>query len=65
MIVQTELKVICGWCGRVMQDPQTDDFRISHGICPICYDKQMAVLEAMKPHDGKAPDHSVDLGGEG
>ncbi len=63
-----ELKVICAWCKRTIQDPQTDQYplevRVSHGICPLCYECQQPLLDAMDPKL-KHPDHLTDHGGEG
>ena len=58
-----ELRVICAWCKRVMQDAADPNARVSHGICPKCYEGQHALLDAMDPKL-KHPEHAV-VGGEG
>ena len=35
-------KLICAWCGKFLRWTDTTDGRTSHGICPACFDTQMA-----------------------
>lgn len=41
-------KIVCSWCGAIIQDgPQPDD-EISHGICPDCFFIQSQILRFRK-----------------
>lgn len=34
----------CSWCQRVYgEKPPLEDTAVTHGICPECYDKQLAL----------------------
>jgi hypothetical protein len=52
---QSALMIVCAWCGRERHKSIWRAIRlprfgkpkpISHGICPECYDKQVAKLSA-------------------
>ena len=37
------MKTVCAYCKKDMGDKEPlDDTRTSHGICPECYEKEMA-----------------------
>lgn len=66
------IKVVCAWCGAAVgEDPNAglpaqfrwdeEDFAVSHGICPRCFEEQENVLRGMAP----AHPHSGKAGGEG
>jgi len=40
------MKTICSWCERLIQDGETENGLVSHGMCEQCAATQMAALEA-------------------
>ena len=43
------MSVYCGWCGKHLSGPQTDDpDKVSHGICKDCRKAQDAEIEELK-----------------
>jgi len=38
-------KLICAWCDKFLRWTDTSDGRDSHGICRICFDREMAKAE--------------------
>ena len=45
------MKVICCYCKKVLKEGP--EFPASHGCCPSCYDKQIALLKQMKQGEKK------------
>ena len=57
-------KTVCAWCGTHMNGP-TEAPLVSHGICGLCWEAEMADLEyGLVGEDEYAPLYQ-DLGGEG
>ena len=41
------MRLVCAWCNITLgHTGQVSDDRISHGICPLCYDQQMREIRA-------------------
>lgn len=72
------MRIVCGWCKEEITTKETwlkspsgmvqvQDDRVSHGMCPECFEKNMAILERVRPTLGGV-DHSTitdaDIGGE-
>lgn len=58
------IQIVCAWCKKVMKSTDVtapEPIRISHAICPTCYDENTKNINAVQP----GVDHSTDLGGEG
>ena len=39
----TDYTIQCSWCGLILRQGDPGE-KISHGICPACYDKMMAKI---------------------
>lgn len=52
------MKRVCAWCEIVMESAAGDSDRVTHGICPACFDsmmlKEAAVSEERWERDGNA-----------
>lgn len=40
-----DIKTVCAWCLKVLQEPKTDDYQVSHGICQECSEKLIASIQ--------------------
>ena len=52
------MKRVCAWCQMVIEPPSDGSGRVTHGICPACFDSLMAKVgtasEERKEGDGNA-----------
>ena len=52
------MKRVCAWCQLVIEPASKGSDRVTHGICPACFDSLMAKVgaasEERKNGDGKA-----------
>lgn len=49
------MRVVCAWCNKYIKDKEPlEDKRISHGICGVCYEKEVNQIdEHYGGEDGK------------
>jgi hypothetical protein len=52
-----DVRMICGWCGRLLREPQTPAAITSHGICRHC----ARVLEGRSTDDKSQPSDGLVL----
>ena len=49
------LTIMCGWCGKHLSGPKTDDQnQVSHGICKKCRRAMDAEIAKLKTEKGKS-----------
>ena len=54
------MRIVSAWCKRIISEPPSlTEAPTTHGICPRCYEEQVAALDRIKP------DHDGEHGGEG
>lgn len=42
---EKQIKTVCAWCGKLIQDGVELDGHLSHGMCPDCFQKEMEQIE--------------------
>jgi len=45
------MKIICAWCKKIIEEGKEPDEESSHGICPECYDKELAKLKKEEKYE--------------
>jgi hypothetical protein len=57
------MRVDCGWCGVRMRDGEGPE--ISHGICPVCFEREMNKLDTSSRPSCDEGGPSQSCGGSG
>jgi len=37
--------IVCAWCGDTIKDDGVGDKKLSHGMCPTCYEEQQKEIQ--------------------
>lgn len=56
-----DVRVVCGWCGRVLRDSNEAGVLTSHGLCPRCANVLEGGAESSSGGELAALEHRVNL----